>query len=229
MKAIIVNLFRPLLICLAVITVLASCDKDESPLPTPEPSASATLTDPITVPFFVVTEDGEMPSDDGQLLYEARQHNPLLAPDGHQLTWGEFSSVKGEMMAECTDEGTRVSLNLSGLIPYGQYTLWNVTFEAPGMDPTQEMLGIDGLGAAGIGDGSDNAFVANRDGEASITLVSPGGELSLFGSAGACTLTDNFEWHLVGAYHIDGRVYGPDLGPDGTVAEQFGFIHRNGN
>ena len=42
-------------------------------------------------------------------------------------------------------------------------------------------------------------------------------------------LTDNFEWHLVGAYHIDGRVYGPDLGPDGTVAEQFGFIHRNGN
>ena len=28
------------------------------------------------------------------------------------------------------------------------------------------------------------------------------------------------------AYHIDSQTYGPDLGPDGTVVEQFGFIFR---
>jgi hypothetical protein len=46
------------------------------------------------------------------------------------------------------------------------------------------------------------------------------------GSIGACALTDEFEWHVVGAYHIDGQSHGPSLGPDGTAVEQFGFIFK---
>ena len=66
-------------------------------------------------------------------------------------------------------------------------------------------------------------------GEDVLSSVSPGQQLSMFGEIGHCGLTDEFEWHVVGTYHIDGKTYGPDLGPDGTVAEQFGFIFRNQN
>ena len=118
---------------------------------------------------------------------------------------------------------------MSGLIPDGVYTIWNVVFDSPGMDPAQEMLGIDGVGAAGIGDGSDNSLVASSEGKAEITITSPGGTLSMMGTMGNCPLTDNFEWHVVGSYHMDGKTYGPDLGPDGTVAEQFAFVFLREN
>ncbi len=91
------------------------------------------------------------------------------------------------------------------------------------------MFNITGIGAAGKGDGSDNTFVAGPDGTAEITTISPGGALSMFGEIGNCGLTDQFEWHVVAAYHIDGKTYGADLGPDGTVVEQFGFIFTRDN
>ena len=184
-----------------------------------------TSTDQVTaVPFFVQTEGNELPSENDQLLYEVRKNLPVLAPDGHHLTWGEFNKVTGTCQVECTEAGVKTTLELSGLIPDGVYTIWNVVFDSPGMDPAQEMLSIDGVGAAGIGDGSDNSFVASSEGKAEITINSPGGTLSMMGTMGNCPLTDNFEWHVVGSYHMDGKTYGPDLGPDGTVAEQFAFV-----
>jgi len=211
----------------------ASCSKDDdnntdNAVPTPELIASEASTSVVAVPFFVRNENQEMPSSPDDLLYEVRQNNPLIAPDGHQLTWGEFSNLQGDIDVECYDNGTKVTLNMKGLIPYGQYTIWNAVFDAPGLDPTDAMLGVDGLGAAGKGDGSDNAFVASAMGEGSITLTSPGGDLSMIGSIGNCPLKEEFEWHVVGAYHMDGRAYGGDLGPDLTVAEHFGFIFKSG-
>ena len=210
---------------LVIIIGCASCSNDDDNATGTNPSA--TSSDIIAVPFFVETVNKEMPSSGDQLLYEARSHNPIKTPDGKHLNWGEFSQVTGKVIVDCIGSSVKVSMNLSGLIPNGVYTVWNVTFEAPGMDPSQAMLGLDGIGAAGKGNGSDNYFTAAADGSASISIVSPGGSLSMMGTIEACPLTDNFEWHVVGTYHMDGKTYGPDLGPDGTVAEQFAFIFKN--
>ena len=211
------------IVALAMCLALTSCSDDNEPT-TVTPIVSEKNNEVVAVPFFVENAAGEMPSDPSELIYESRKKNPVISPDGRHITWGEFASVRGEVEVECTEEGTAVSMKLSGLIPYGTYTIWNVIFDDPGIDPTHPMLGLEGLGAGGMGDGSDNSFLANGAGEAEIAMVTPGGDLSMVGAIGNCALTDNFEFHVVGAYHIDGKVYGPDLGPDGTVTEQFGFV-----
>ena len=200
-----------------------SCDDDTQE--TPMPSISS--TEIIHVPFFVETETGELPSDPSQLLYENRMHQPVTTPDGRHLTWGEFATPQGSIALQCTDAGVEATLQLTGLIPNGVYTFWNVTFDAPGFNPGVEGMNIMGLGAAGKGDGSDNFFLASPDGKGSITFLSPGGNLSLQGDMEACPLTDNYELHVVGTYHIDSQSYGPIIGPDGTFAEQFAFIYVN--
>ncbi len=211
-------------ILLVIIIGCTSCNNDDEAAGT---NPGTTSSDIIAVPFFVETADKQMPVSRDQLLYEARNHNPIKAPDGRHLNWGEFSQVTGNVTVNCMGGSVKVDLALNGLIPNGVYTIWNVTFDAPGMDPSQAMLGLDGIGAAGKGNGSDNYFVASANGSASIAIISPGGSLSMMGTMEACPLTDNFEWHIVGTYHMDGKTYGPDLGPDGTVAEQFAFIFKN--
>ena len=59
-----------------------------------------------------------------------------------------------------------------------------------------------------------------------MSAITEAGPLSAMGSIGACAPTDQFEWHVVGAYHIDGQSHGAVLGPDGTAVEQFGFIFK---
>ena len=180
----------------------------------------------MALPIFVETDARELPSAPDDELYEARLHQPVLAPDGSHVTWSEYSAVSGSIEVECTSEGTLISLDVTGLIPNGVYTIWNVTVKEPGFNPQVADMNITGIGAAGKGDGSDNVFTADADGNGAITLTSGGGDLSMFGDIEPCSLTGEYEWHVVGTYHIDGQTYGPDLGPDGTVAEQFGFIFR---
>lgn len=220
------NLFLIVVIAISGVLFCSSCSKDD------DNQGPSTSTDAvITVPFFVTNENGQIPSEANELIYELRKMNPITAPDGHQLTWGEFSSVRGMIDVQCMGESVEVSMELTGLIPNGVYTFWNVVFDAPGMDPTDPMLGLEGLGAAGVGNGSDNIIIASADGKGKITMNSPGGALSMVSNTdlGNCPLTDNFEWHVVGAYHLDNQTHGPLLGPDGTAVEQFGFIFQNNN
>lgn len=221
-----ITLLTSKFLALVILFAFSACsDKEEYIGP------SVTNESVFTLPFFVLNDAGQMPSSENELVYESRLKNPVIAPDGHQLTWGEFGTVTGKAEAICRDNGVEVQLSLSGLIPNGVYTMWDVIFEAPGVDPADPILGIDGLGASGKGDGTDNFFVASPTGTAQITMLSPGGDLSMISnvSMGKCPLTDNFEWHVVGAYHMDGNTYGPDLGPIGTSVEQFGFIFQNLN
>jgi hypothetical protein len=83
---------------------------------------------------------------------------------------------------------------------------------------------VIGVGALGPNDGSGNVFIAEENGEATISGTNPGGMLSARGSIGACWLTDEFEVHVVGAYHIDGATSGRVPGPEGTWVEHFGFM-----
>ena len=204
----------------AMLFTTACNDDDTNVLPS---KSSAAV---VNIPFFVETETGELPSDASSLLYETRESNPVFAPDGTHVTWGDFSKVVGEINTQCTYEGTKLTMNLSGLIPNGVYTIWNVTVSPPGFDPSEADMNISGIGAAGNGEGEDNVLIASANGTGSITLLSPGGDLSMFGNIEPCSIADEYEWHVVGTYHIDGKTYGRDLGPDGTVAEQFGFIFK---
>ena len=178
----------------------------------------------VHIPLFIRDASGNIPTDPSALIFEVRKGNPVLAPDGHQLTLAEFNAPQGRATVKCARSGTRASLKLSGLVPNGVYTVWNVVFKAPGFDPT--FANLIGLGALGESDGSDNSFVADEEGEGEVSAVTPGGPLSVFGQIAACALTVEFEFHVVGAYHIDGQTHGPTLGPAGNAVEQFGFIFR---
>jgi hypothetical protein len=51
----------------------------------------------------------------------------------------------------------------------------------------------------------------------------------LRGEIGECALTDEFEYLVIGAYHMDGQTSGPGLGPAGTAVEQFAFSLKSGD
>ena len=180
-----------------------------------EPPVSS--DDIFLVPDFLTTDDGVLDEDD-DLVFDADvcpdlgwDPNPVLAPDGHQLTWGELNQVQGSVSLKCDNAGTHVTFHLTGLIPKGVYTIWLLTFEFPGFDP--DFTHFIGEGSLGAPDGSENSFVASAAGTASLSVHHPAGDLSEFGATTGC-LFDEFEFHLVGAYHPDGQTYGPFPGPE---------------
>ena len=183
--------------------------------------------EPIIVPLFIQDAEGGPPPSPDTPLYESRAGAPIIAPDGHHVTFGEFSTVTGRIRASCLPTGTQTILHLNGLIPNATYTVWNATFNAPGFDPTAPDLNVRGQGVIGPLDGGHSVFTSSSQGRGQIVATTPGGALSMFGSISACALAGEIEWHAVGAYHIDGQSHGGDLGPDGSAVEQFAFIFRS--
>ena len=214
--------------------LITSCSKSElteemvaiSQTANKNPTGSASS---VVVPFFIEDANFNNPvTGNNTQLYSLLGHTPILAPDGHHVTLGEFDQVTGTAEVKCLASGTQVKLHLSNLIPQGVYTIWSLTFQSPGFDGTlASFVNLTGVGALGSIDGSSNTFKASASGEGQITGIIPAGNLSVFGSIGQCILTDEFEVHFVGVYHIDGMTYGPMPGPDGTLIEHFGFIFKN--
>ncbi|MGD8321084.1 MAG: hypothetical protein PVJ02_11525 [Gemmatimonadota bacterium] len=165
---------------------------------------------------------------------------PILAPDGHHVTAGEFSAVSGSIEVRCVESGTQVSMHLRGLIPHATYRVWLLKFKEPGFDigPPPDFSNVTGEGALGPADRSRNTFLASASGEGQITRIHPAGPLSEtvpeppFANepAGRCLLTDEFEWHVVAAFQQPGQPGGQDVGPPalfpGTAVEHFTFIFR---
>jgi len=86
--------------------------------------------------------NGAMPASDDTLLFTRggacpppNVRTPILAPDGHQVAFGEWKAVDGQVLVKCIHSGSLVVVHLSGLIPNGQYSAWVVTFKAPGFNP----------------------------------------------------------------------------------------------
>lgn len=155
-------------------------------------------------------------------------HAPIMAPDGHHVTLGEWDAVSGRAVVKCINKGTHTVIHVRGLIPDGVYTIWQLVFKAPGFDGT--FANLVGVGALGANEGGDNAFRASASGEGEVSAITRGGPLSTLAPGAttkydiaACSLQDEFEVHYVGAYHLDGRTYGPVPGARTTFAEQFGF------
>src|SRR3989442_504751 len=70
---------------------------------------------------------GNTPASPATLLYFSRRCHagdplaPIIAPDGHQVTWGEWTDVQGQAAIKCVYQGSHVVVHFSGLIPNGQY------------------------------------------------------------------------------------------------------------
>jgi hypothetical protein len=179
-------------------------------------------------------------ADPSTLLYYRRTGLPILAPDGHHVTAGEFSAVRGSIQVRCVESGTHVSMHLRDLIPHATYRVWLLTFGEPGfhIGPPPDFSNLTGEGALGPADRSRNTFTASATGEGQITRIHPAGPLSetvpeppfTNEPAGRCLLTDEFEWHVVAAFQQPGQPAGQDVGPPAlfpeTAVEQFTFIFR---
>lgn len=174
------------------------------------------------------------------LLYYRRTGLPILAPDGHHITAGEFVTAKGTAVATCLDSGTEVKLSMSGLIPNALYRVWILIFKEPGFDigPPPDFSNMIGEGALGPNDRSDNSFIATAGGEGSITKVHPAGAMSEtlptppFANepAGKCLLSDAYEWHVVVAFQQPDQPSGQEVGPPAlfpkSAVEHFVFMFR---
>lgn len=205
---------------LSLLFLLSSCHHFEDIISPKKPDKDRPVfhtDETVIVKSFLANKDGDTPTDSAELLYENRKMNPLVAPDGHQLTYHEFSSVKGKLKLQCKNEGTKVTMRMKNLIPFGLYTAWVAVLDESGE--------VVGLGAAGGNDGSQSVFIADYKGSAMFSQIVPEEMLSVRGKTTDCLL-EEYEVHIVGAYHIDGRSYGPELGPAGTVANQFAFFYQ---
>jgi hypothetical protein len=200
----------------------------------------------------VGTMDGEMfmsPTEGAQLLYEGHTeaHKPVLAPpydlpdeERPHITMEEFNQAAGTMEVEESVEGTLVTMELTGLIPGGVYTFWADFYSAPGF--TEDFANELAIGALGPVDGSDNSVVASSDGTASVETMMPAGPTS-WPIAEMGLPIGNFEvpsyaldapvadFMVWGAYHIDGKQWGPRPGAgenaasaDETWVAQFSVI-----
>lgn len=175
--------------------------------------------------FAIVTQFLEVEGDDvGRIgitdpdaldastpLFESRTGASILTPDDEQVTWGQFSGAEGAIIVKCTKKGTHTTVHLSGLIPKGVYSVWNVLGSlGPAVDYT-EMDSKNSLR-------EPTSFRASGRGEGHISgLTLPDDDV------GACLLDDvetGQIWHIVAIYHIDGT---PDLDDEGTFIEQVGF------
>ncbi|MCI0626382.1 MAG: hypothetical protein L0387_32850, partial [Acidobacteria bacterium] len=165
-------------------------------------------------------------------LWDSRFGLPALAPDGHQVTLGEWLQASARASAKCTSDGTHVTIHMSGLIPKGVYTFWLMIFDGPFPAASETKPfpfgNLVGVGALGPNDGSENGFQASASGEGQLSVMVPPGPLSDFGppflnqiyDLEGCLL-DEVGFHLVALYHFDGQSYGPVPGYEHGGAEQF--------
>ena len=197
---------------LGVLAFSASSAQAEKPLKVDDLNLTALLQ--------VSDVNGGLPATPCTPLYDKRPGpsglTPVTAPDGHIVTWGEWAQAKGRAKVKCIKKGSLVVVHLSGLIPNGQYTVWIPVFTAP-FNPATFPAGVIAAGPLGAQDGSENGFVADDDGEGEISVVLPAGPLNgpIPGPFDGC-LTDEVEFQVHIAYHIDRMTHGRLPGPPYT-------------
>jgi hypothetical protein len=194
-------------------------------------SAEEAFTPIVTTLLEVVDANGNTPSDPSGLLFEGHTpaHEPVLAPPydiapalRHHLTLDDFDNVAGTGHIERVSGGTRLTLDMTGLIPNGVYSVWSDFYKAPGLTP--DFANSIAFGAFGATDGSQNTFVASVDGTAHFAGIQPPGPMSIAGEAPAYALNAPVSDYIVFlAYHIDGQTYGPVPAPTGS--EQLFVVH----
>jgi hypothetical protein len=161
-------------------------------------------------------------TDPSTLLYTAALGTPLLAPDGHHITWGEWFqaglSTESVTSVKCVSQGTHVTVEATDLIPNALYTVWIFTVATP-----TSPLSAGRLPNA-LGQGK-NHFTTDETGAGTFNAIAPGGPLSINGQIPNCLL-DNPIFVIQLAYHSDGQLYGPVPGPAGVTLDHINFVFR---
>jgi hypothetical protein len=191
--------------------------RDPGSLPTPGVSLHVEL-----VPSAAHIEDKNRmnPADNASLLWNKRGHSPILAPDGHQVTLGEFKMVAGGADVTCINQGTTIDISLQGLITNGVYSLWIYTFKLPGYHNNFDHLA--GNGVLKLINGTENIFTASSNGSASLSAIMHAQSLSILGSVGDCLFAE-YEIHIMAAYHLNNVTHDGTPGNPNTWVTQFFF------
>jgi hypothetical protein len=194
-------------------------------------AAQQATTPVVTTLLEVVDANGNTPSNPSDLLFEGHTpaHEPVLAPpyniappQRQHLTLADFDNVAGTGHIERVAGGTRLTLDVTGLIPNGVYTVWSDFYVPPGLTP--DFANSIALGAFGATNGSENKFVAGADGTAHFEGIQPAGPMSMFGAAPPYVLDPPVsEYYAFLAYHINGQTYGTEPAPAGL--EQTFVVH----
>lgn len=163
--------------------------------------------------------DSSSPLDSTTPVYRINSDppDPVLGPDGHHFTLGEWQQVAGTAQIERMPDGTQLTIDVTGLVPNGVYTVWGAYFDDPpfNFDPFLPNFPDNiGLGAVGTNDGSDARFDADDNGTATFSVLMPPGPLSMSGDAPLWALDGVSNFALVTMYHIDGQTYGTVPGPN---------------
>lgn len=134
------------------------------------------------------------------------------------LTLGEWLDAKGEAQYSCTDGAGHLSVDFTGLVPDGVYTMWHFFMASP---PTTPFIGTYDL-PVGKRDGTESVFTADEDGDAT------------FNAAFKPCLQLTGEHLFAGlavAWHSDGKTYGAlpgDFAADSHVHLYAGLPKRSG-
>jgi hypothetical protein len=142
---------------------------------------------------------------------------PVLNPDGSQMTLAQYSEISGRAGVKCIRRGSHSVMQFTGLRPNGLYSIWIVLY---GSEPGPPI----GVGALGPNQPYANGFFADADGVGQIVQMTPEEDLSIFGHVGPCMLDTPLVLEVV--YHGDGLLHGGDPGPGYTWVTNAVFDYR---
>lgn len=208
-----------------VALVLPGCERDTTGPVTPSPPAlPVTLTAALHNSLIpeVLSQDckpAEHVDPDTPIFHiplytwtrECDLRSPLIAPDGHQLTAGEWVQATGEVTITCVDQGTQYDFQFQGLVPDGVYSIWH--------RPPPPHASYGAL-ASHPGD-IRNVFKATAFGMSDYSVTGTAGPMTVNGFVPACLLplpkraqlADRWQVFWV-MYHKDGSE-GSDERPPG--------------
>ena len=204
------------------IFIVTGCRKAAVFVPSPSPPLTSVIVDLVHITSDIEDENYQSPSGETTLLWNSHGHVPILAPDGHKLTMGEFNDASGKAAVTYLHEGTKIEINLQGLIPNGIYSISILTFKLPGLHGS--FGNPIGRGTLGLNGGNEHIFTAASDGTASLSAIVYAQSLSGFGSVGNC-LCSEYEIQLLAAFQ-SGNTLNSDLGNPDSWVNQFAFQFR---
>lgn len=159
-------------------------------------------------------------SDPSIPLYIADSGQPLRAPDGHQVTLGEWIETieqnKSFVLVRCTKEGTNVTVKVTDLLPNALYTAWLFVL-ATSTSP------IIARGMPTVPGHRGNDFTTDASGGALLNTTIPASRLEENGSISSC-LMDNLSFLIRLAYHSDNQLYCEDPGPSEVTINHISFV-----
>lgn len=152
----------------------------------------------------------------------------VTAPDGHQVTWGEFRRAAGVVQLACQVDGTHIDLRAEGLIPKGVYTGWLLFFRSStfAQPASGALAGVAPLGAP---EGTENGAIADGSGGLRLAPIQKAGQVTVSMLASGekeaipLCLLDAGDVQIELVYHMGGRTYGSMPPPMDKSAPQLAW------